>query len=276
MADAISITSLSVRYPGTSRPALTDVSFSVPGGSCCAILGPTGAGKSTLLQALAGVLGAHHKQVKAEGIIDIGSSRFEGIPPKILFPHVGLFLQDPTVQITGIRETVEDEVRFALDNLMVDDGEAQARVRRQLEALHLEHLAKRSLTQLSGGELQRVALAGMLVAAPSVVLLDEPLNSLDATAQAQLIRVLASDRTHRTVVLTDYGIDAALRLADTVIILDHGRLLFRGSVAGMIERAEEFTDVLPAEVLTRISPLLEGASEAHRRRRAFIRLMEAE
>ena len=274
MADPLSIVSLTFRYPGASRPALRDISFDVPSGTCCVVLGPTGSGKSTLLQGIAGVLDPHNKQAAASGSIRIGSVAYEPLPQSVLFPQVGLFLQDPMVQISGIRERVEEEVRFALDNLQVPDQEARLRVRMQLEELGLESLASRPLRHLSGGELQRVALAGVLVGSPSVLLLDEPLNSLDAPAQARLIRLLASFKGKKTVVLTDYGIEAALRVADQVIVLSEGSVLYHGSPAGLVRRAVEFADILPTEDLVSLFPLLAAGPEAFQDRRFFSRLLE--
>jgi energy-coupling factor transport system ATP-binding protein len=275
MADSISIKSFTFRYPGSHRNALTEVSLEIQAGSCCAILGPTGAGKSTLLQAMAGVLGAHHAQAAADGHIQIGSVAHSPLPRSILFPQVGLFLQDPTVQISGIRDNVEDEVRFTLDNLQVGDEEAVQRVRIQLEELGLGKLATRPLRQLSGGELQRVALAGMLVASPPVLLLDEPLNSLDATAQARLLRLFATFRGRHTVVLTDYGIDAALRLADRVVVLSEGRVLYQGAPSGLVSRSEEFVDLLPADSLVRLSGLAGDERIPSPERRFFRKILGA-
>lgn len=275
MADSISIRSFTFRYPGSDRNALGEVSLEIQAGSCCVILGPTGAGKSSLLQAMAGVLGAHQPQAAAAGHIQIGPVVHSPLPRSILFPQVGLFLQDPTVQISGIRANVEDEVRFTLDNLQVPDQEAAQRVRIQLEELGLEKLATRPLRQLSGGELQRVALAGMLVASPPVLLLDEPLNSLDATSQAQLLRLLATFRGRHTVVLTDYGIDAALRLADRVVVLSEGRVIYQGSPAGLVSRSEEFVDLLPADSLVRLSGLAGNERMPSPERRFFRRILGA-
>ena len=264
MAPHLTITSFSFRYPGAARPALSKLSVDFPAGRCTVVMGPTGAGKSTLLQALAGVLGVHHRQAAAAGRIVIGQKTYEGLPRSILFPDVALFLQDPSVQISGLRETVEDEVRFALDNLGVPDEQARERVRSQLDALGLGALRQRVPAQLSGGELQRVALAGVLVSRPSVLLLDEPLNSLDAPAQARLLRILASLKGSTTIVLADYSVDAAIRIADHIIVLSEGSACFQGTPAEFVRRAAEFSTLLPASDLETVRSLLRTSQSARR------------
>lgn len=264
MAHALTVASLTFRYPGAARPALSGLSVNFPAGRCTVVLGPTGAGKSTLLQAVSGVLGAHHRQDAAEGRITIGPRAYEPLPASILFPEVALFLQDPAVQISGLRESVEDEVRFALDNLGVPESEARARVRHQLGELGLGELTHRAPAQLSGGELQRVALAGVLVSRPSVLLLDEPLNSLDAPAQAQLVRILASLKGSATLVLTDTTVDAAIRIADHVVVLSEGSACFQGSPGEFINRAAEFSELLPVRALEAIGSLMRSSPAARR------------
>lgn len=264
MAHALSVASFTFRYPGAARPALSELSLDFPAGKCSVVLGPTGAGKSTLLQALAGVLGSHHRHAAAQGRIAVGPRSFEPFARSILFPEVALFLQDASVQISGLRETVEDEVRFALDNLGLPEAEARERVRAQLDEMGLAALSRRAPGQLSGGELQRVALAGVLVSRPSVLLLDEPLNSLDAPAQARLLRILASLRGRATIVLADYTVDAAIRIADHVVVLSEGSACFQGPPAHFVRRAAEFAKLLPAGDLERISTLVRTTARARR------------
>jgi energy-coupling factor transporter ATP-binding protein EcfA2 len=276
MADRVSIESFTFQYPGTEHPALRDLSLDFPARSCSVLLGPTGAGKSTLLHALSGVLGSEFKGARAEGSIVIGSEHHRPLPGSPLFPRVGLFLQDPTVQISGLRETVEDEIRFSLDNLQVPEEEAHSRVLDQLRDLGLTGLEHRDIRQLSGGELQRVALAGALVSSPSVLLMDEPFNSLDASGQAQLIGLLSLLKQRTTIVVSDYQIDAALRFADRVVVLDQGSVLYQGAPAGFIRRASEFIDILPTDRLVRIASLLADYPGSGHGRRIVTNLMASE
>ena len=157
MAARIAFSNFILQYSGTSDPVLSSLSFELEGGSCCAVLGPNGAGKSTILNAIAGSLGKHHPESFATGTLEIGSQSFQGLPRNILFPSVGLVLQDPYVQISGIRDTVFDELLFTLENIGAATAHAEGAIQELLRGLGIEHLSMRKPTTLSGGETQRVA-----------------------------------------------------------------------------------------------------------------------
>ena len=224
MAARIDILSLSLRYSDTALPALDSVSLEIPQGGCVGIVGPTGSGKSTLLDALSGILGKHHPEVVVSGQLCIGSDTFQGIPREVLFPTVGLVLQDPFIQISGVRDTVTEELRFTLENLDAAGQGSDQLIQTMLSSLGIEHLADRAPTTLSGGETQRVALASILISNPSVLLLDEPVTALDATAQNRLRSILKSLRGRTTVLLTDSQIDFPMSVCDTIVVLDRGRI----------------------------------------------------
>ncbi|MCX6142202.1 MAG: ABC transporter ATP-binding protein [Ignavibacteriales bacterium] len=210
MAQRLTIKDLSLQYSASEPRALSSLSLDVEAGSCCAIIGPTGAGKSTLLQCLAGTMRRHHPESLATGQIQFGETRFNGVPDHVLFPIAGLVLQDPYVQISGVRETVFDEVLFTLENLGTIPQDPRQTILSILQRLGIDHLADRKPTSLSGGETQRVALAAILIAQPSLLLLDEPTTALDSNAQDKLRFILRSLRGRTTVLLTDTQIDFAL------------------------------------------------------------------
>ena len=223
MAARIDISALSLRFPESAAPAVDSLTVSIPAGTCVGIVGPTGAGKTTLLHCLSGILRKHHPDIVASGNIRIGTESFAGIPEDILFPRVGLVLQDQFVQISGVRDTVFEEILFTLENMGAAGADSDRRVRSVLQSLGIEHLRDRKPTSLSGGETQRVALATILVAQPEVLLLDEPITALDATAQGRLRSILTGLKGQTTVLLSDSQIDFPLSVCDLILVLDHGR-----------------------------------------------------
>ena len=247
----------SFRYIASQPRVISDITIAVASGSCCAVLGPTGAGKTTFLSAIAGVLGAHHSAGVGQGEITIGKTNFRPMPQKILFPLVGLTLQESQVMISGLRETVGDEIRFTLENIGLDSLQHEERVEHVMESLGIQHLRERKPTTLSGGELQRVVLASLLVAQPAVLLLDEPINSLDAEATHRLIRILRSLHGSTTVLFTDCQVELAILAADSVLVLEEGRKVFFGDKRSFLTSLPQLGHLLPTknwqDVLHRLS-----------------------
>lgn len=266
MALGITIQNFSFRYSMDAEDALRAISLTIPPRSCCAVLGPTGAGKSTLLHALAGVLGLHHRSSNATGTISIGSVLYKPQPLEILFPTVGLVLQDAFVQLSGFRESVSEEVSFTLEQLLIPASERETRIQETLEMLGIGHLSDRKPSQLSGGELQRVALATILVARPDVLLLDEPTTSFDAAGSCQLISILRGMKKTSTVLLTDTTIDFALAIADQFVVLDSGSIVIAGTRKEFLRRLPEFRELLPVLSWERIIGTLSTEAETGNRR----------
>jgi energy-coupling factor transporter ATP-binding protein EcfA2 len=274
MADRITISNFSLRYSGSGPSVLDSLSMVIPGGTCCAIVGPTGAGKTSFLHCLAGTLRKHHPESVAAGRIQIGSKTYEGLSPQILFPTVGLVLQDPYVQLSGVRDTVYDEVLFTLENIGGLKENPEQTIIPLLHDLGIEHLAKRKPTSLSGGETQRVALATTLVARPPVLLLDEPTTALDLNAQDRLRRILRGVKGNSTIVLTDTQLDFALGLCDQVVVLDRGRITFDGQPLELLKRLHEFSASVVSEGWSGLERFIEALdSESTGRRTRIAKLL---
>jgi energy-coupling factor transporter ATP-binding protein EcfA2 len=247
MAQHLSIENLSLQYSASEPKALSSLSLEVPPGSCCAILGPTGSGKSTLLHCLAGTMRRHHPESIATGQIQIGEVIYRGLPEQILFPVAGLVLQDPYVQISGVRDTVYDEILFTLENLGTMPQQSRQVIESLLKALGVDHLAERKPTSLSGGETQRVALAAMMIAQPHLLLLDEPTTALDSNAQGKLRLILRSLMGKTTILLTDTQIDFTLAIADLFVVLDAGTIVFHGNRQALMGQLKDLASLLPVE-----------------------------
>ena len=244
---SVSIENLSFQYNTAAPRALAGVSLAIPSGSCCALLGPTGSGKSTLANALAGVLGTHYKNAPCTGTVRIGSASYLPIPDRILFPTVGMCMQEPYVQVSGMRDTVYEEILLTLENIGNDGSEASNIIETTLGSLGIAHLAGRDPRKISGGELQRVALATILVAQPPLLLFDEPTNSLDLAGKMVLASTLQRLKRERTVLLFDHSVDLALAVADHIGVISSGTLIFYGSRGDFLSRIGSFRSILPIE-----------------------------
>jgi energy-coupling factor transport system ATP-binding protein len=184
------------------------------------LLGASGSGKSTLLRALAGLVPWFHGG-RFEGRVEVDGRDTRRARPADLAGTVASVFQDPEDQVVLGR--VEAEVAFGLENVGTPPDEIAGRGRRALAAVGAEHLTGRRVTELSGGELQRVCLASALALEPRLLLLDEPTSQLDREgAEAFLERALGNGAA---VVLSEQRPATALRYADRVVFLDRGRIV---------------------------------------------------
>ncbi|MFH0991515.1 MAG: ABC transporter ATP-binding protein [bacterium] len=273
MAAAVAIDNFSFRYFTGAAPALKNISLTLHENSLCVILGPTNAGKTTLIQAISGVLGKHHSTGSATGLMIINGSSYVPLPKELQFPSVGLVLQDPFVQISGMASTVFEEICFTLQNLGTPKEQIDIRVRETMNLLGIAHLAHRRPTELSGGETQRVALASVLVAEPSIILLDEPVTAIDSGGQAHLRAVLKALHNSSTIIVTDTALEFSFGIADRYVVLAGGEMVFEGTKDQFFTRLGEFSEFLPVEkwqyLATRINATGSHSSKSERIRRFF-------
>lgn len=213
------------RHAGRRRWAVRELDLDIPAGQRVLLLGPSGAGKSTLLSALSGILhGAHSGQSTGELLID-------GEPSQRNRRRSGLLMQNPDSQLVMAR--AGDDVAFGPENYGVERDQIWSQVDEALGMVGFGYGRNRATWQLSGGEKQRLALAGVLATRPGLLLLDEPTANLDpdgaAEVRAAVRTVLAA--TGSTFVLVEHRIEPWLDMIDRVVVLDaSGGLLADGPV----------------------------------------------
>ena len=211
-ASAITTAGLTKHYPGVK--ALTDLTLEVPAGSIYGFLGPNGAGKTTTLKILGGLIGPTS-----------GTASIAGIPSTAGLPYrreVGYLAQDPRFYdwMTG-RETL----RFVA-SLSPDPGARdRAWIDKVLDTVGLTDAGDRRTKTYSGGMRQRLGIAQALVTSPSVLLLDEPVSSLDPIGRREVLELMAQLRGETTVFYSTHILEDVQRVSDHVAILDGGRLV---------------------------------------------------
>src|SRR5271163_4222324 len=211
----IELVNVTKRFTPGARPAVANLDLSVEHGSYCCLLGPSGCGKTTILRMIAG-----HEQ-PTEGDVLIGGRRVNGLPPgergtAMMFQSYALFPH----------RSVLDNVAFALKMRGVAKAERHAKARELLEKVQLEAFAQRLPSELSGGQQQRVALARALITNPRVLLLDEPLSSLDEYLRLQMrgeLRRMQRELGITFVHVTHTQLEA-IAVADVVVVMEQGRI----------------------------------------------------
>lgn len=200
----------------------------MPEGEIVVLAGPSGCGKSTLLRAVNGLIphmygGEYSGDVKVSGLSVKGSSMRE------LAQKVGFLFQNPENQIFMF--TVERDVAFGLENLGVPRAEMRSRVDEALELLDIVDLAQRAPHELSDGQKQRVALAGVLAMKPELVILDEPTSLLDPKTAGELVSLVSKLRRElgTTFVVVEHRLDLLVKVADKMVVMNEGKKAFEGT-----------------------------------------------
>ena len=215
-------------YAGAERPALRDVTVDVGQAELIVLAGRSGSGKSTLLRAACGLVPHFHGgRFGGEVVVDGRSTRDAG--PAELALNVGFVAQEPESQVVSTTVRAELELPLELRGRQAD--EVARAVEEVALALGIEALLERTTDALSGGELQRVAIAAALVTRPPLLLLDEPTSQLDPVAGDELIGLLRrlNEEWGVTVVLGEHRLERCLPAADRVLALEAGALSFDGT-----------------------------------------------
>jgi len=206
--------------------ALDDVCIRVADGALTALLGPSGSGKSTLLRIIAGL------ESPDTGVVTIGGNDVTGVPARsrgvgFVFQHYAPFKH----------MTVAGNIGFGLSVRRRPRAEIQARVKELLALVRLEGLAGRYPSQLSGGQLQRMALARAVAVEPEVLLLDEPFGALDAQVRSELREWLRRlhDEIHVTTIFVTHDQEEAMELARQIVVMNEGRIEQAGTPRELYE-----------------------------------------
>lgn len=216
--------------------ALSDVSLTIDDGSYTAIIGHTGSGKSTILQLLNGLLVPTKGSVRVFDTLITSTSINKQI--RQIRKQVGLVFQFAENQI--FEETVLKDVAFGPQNFGVSVEEAEAIAREKLDLVGIdESFFERSPFELSGGQMRRVAIAGILAMEPSILVLDEPTAGLDPIGRKELMTLF--EKLHQdgiTIVLVTHLMDDVAEFADQVYVMEKGRLVKSGAPSLVFQNLE--------------------------------------
>ena len=229
---------LSYAYPGAAAPALDGVDLEVEPGEMVVLAGPSASGKTTLLRAACGLV-PHFHGGEVSGELEVAGLDVRDHGPAELAAVVGFVAQEPETQV--VSTTVHAEVELPLELRGADPAVRARAVEEVALALGIADLLERSTDTLSGGELQRVALAAALVTRPRIVLLDEPTSQLDPVAGDELIGLLRrlNEEWGVAVLLCEHRLERCLGAADRVVSLERGSIAFDGAPAAFLAWALE-------------------------------------
>lgn len=234
----IEVENLKYKYPHAENLALDDLSFSIERGEFIGIIGENGAGKSTLSQAFMGLVphfykGAYGGKIVVDGIEVKKSSVAE------LCQKVGLVFQNPFNQLSGAKDSVYHEIAFGLQNMGVPKEEMEKRIEDVLKLLDIEAYKDRNPFDLSGGQMQRVAIASVLVMRPEVMILDEPTSQLDPQGTEEVFKAVDTlTELGITIIMIEQKIEKMAAYCDRMLLMKEGKLIDFDTPVKILNRSD--------------------------------------
>jgi len=251
----LEIDKLNFRYPDAPRKAVSEFEMAVGEGEVVMMAGPSGCGKSTLLRAINGLI-PHMYTGDYSGDVRVAGSSVKASSMRDLAQTVGFLFQNPENQIFMF--TVERDIAFGLENLGVPRPEMRRRVDEAISLLGIESISQRPPHELSDGQKQRVALAGVLAMRPRLIILDEPTSLLDPRTAMELVELVARLRKElgTTFLIVEHRLDLLTKVADRIVVMNAGMKVLDGTPHDVLfgDEADGYGVAVP--VVTKLQKLL--------------------
>jgi energy-coupling factor transporter ATP-binding protein EcfA2 len=223
----VDVKDLTFTYLGSSKPSISELTFSVDRGEFVVLTGPSGCGKTSVCRCLNGLIPHFYSGELRGDVIICGASIRDKLTSE-LARKVGFVFQNPENQLFSL--SVERDVAFGPENLGLPRSETRERVEWALEVTGISSLRDRAPYELSGGQQQRAAISAVLAMKPEVMVLDEPTSFLDPKSAAEILKVVhdLNRKLGMTIILIEHRLDLASQYADRVIIMDKGKIILDG------------------------------------------------
>ncbi|MDD2971016.1 MAG: ABC transporter ATP-binding protein [Lachnospiraceae bacterium] len=226
--NSISLKNIRYKYPLTDHYALDGVSFDFEEGKFYGIIGPNGSGKSTICNLMKGLIPSFYLG-DLEGTVEVQGKPVDEWEPEKLCTKVGYIFQNPFTQISGIRDTVFEEIAIGLENLGIDKEQMIQKAEEITKRIGIYDLIEKNPNELSGGQRQRVAFASILAMDTDIYVIDEPTSQLDPDGTESVFKIIRSLKEQKkTVILVEHKIELMAKYADEIIVLKDGKIIKSG------------------------------------------------
>ncbi|MEH7176864.1 energy-coupling factor ABC transporter ATP-binding protein [Neobacillus vireti] len=247
----IQLRNVSYKYPIGKRDVLKDINVNVEKGGFYALIGANGSGKTTFCNVLRGFVPHFYKgDLRGDVLIDGKDIREWDMGE--LAQKIGFVFQNPFTQISGVKDTVFEEIAFGLENLGVAVEVITQKVEEVIGLLGIEYLRDKNPQELSGGQKQRVALASIIVMEPEILVIDEPTSQLDPQGTEEIFKIIElMKHKGKTIILAEHKIELIAEKADKILVFQDGEVVMQGTTEEILtdQRVQEYGAALPQYAL---------------------------
>ena len=222
------IENVNYKYPLEEKQALKNINVEIKKGEFWAIIGKNGSGKTTFCNMLRRFVPDFYKG-ELTGTITLEDKELKDYSQKELVQKIGFVFQNPFTQISGVKDTVFEEIAYGLENLGLYKEEIISRVEKILKLLEIEKLRDRNPYDLSGGQKQRVALASIIAMNPDILVIDEPTSQLDPKGTEDIFKIInLMANEGKTIILVEHKLELIAEYAQNILVLDEGEIILSG------------------------------------------------
>ena len=222
------IENVNYKYPLENKQVLKNINIEIKKGEFWAVIGKNGSGKTTFCNMLRRFVPDFYKG-ELTGKIMLEDKELKDYSQKELVQKIGFVFQNPFTQISGVKDTVFDEIAYGLENLGLYKEEIISRVEKILKLLEIEKLRDRNPYDLSGGQKQRVALASIIAMNPDILVIDEPTSQLDPKGTEDIFKIInLMANEGKTIILVEHKLELIAEYAQNILVLDEGEIILSG------------------------------------------------
>lgn len=222
------IENVNYKYPLEDKQALKNINIEIKKGEFWAVIGKNGSGKTTFCNMLRRFVPDFYKG-ELTGKITLEDKELKNYSQKELVQKIGFVFQNPFTQISGVKDTVFEEIAYGLENLGLEKEEIISKVEKILKLLEIEKLRDRNPYDLSGGQKQRVALASIIAMDPDILVIDEPTSQLDPKGTEDIFKIInLMANQGKTIILVEHKLELIAEYAQNILVLDEGEIILSG------------------------------------------------
>lgn len=224
----LKLENINYKYPLEEKKVLKNINIEIKKGEFWAVIGKNGSGKTTLCNILRRFIPDFYKG-ELTGKITLEGKELKDYSQKEIVQKIGFIFQNPFTQISGVKDTVFEEIAYGLENLRLEREVIISEVEKTLKLLKIENLRDRNPYDLSGGQKQRVALASIIAMNPDILVIDEPTSQLDPKGTEDIFKIInLMANEGKTIILVEHKLELIAEYAENILVLDEGEVILSG------------------------------------------------